>query len=124
MELADLPLPMILFWNFNHYLVLEGIKGDKVFLNDPAMGPRIVNLAELDESFTGLALVFEKTPAFTQGGEEPGVLVALRNRISSVGTGFSFAVIAGLGLVIPGLIIPAGRSRYDPGRARCQERHP
>ena len=106
-ELVELPLPTILFWNFNHYLVLEGIKGDKVYLNDPAMGPRTVTMTELDESFTGLALVFEKTPAFTPGGEEPGILKALKNRISSVGTGFSFAVIAGLGLVIPGLIIPA-----------------
>ena len=34
--------PLIIHWEFNHFVVLEGIKGDKVFLNDPAMGRRTV----------------------------------------------------------------------------------
>ena len=32
--------PLILFWEFNHFVVLEGVENDTAYLNDPAMGRR------------------------------------------------------------------------------------
>src|SRR5436190_1148616 len=32
----SMKMPLIVFWNFNHFVVLEGFKGGWVFLNDPA----------------------------------------------------------------------------------------
>ncbi len=55
--LADLPLPMIVLWNFNHFVVLEWFGKQAAYLNDLARGPRTVTLKEFDQSFSGMALV-------------------------------------------------------------------
>lgn len=105
-NLRTLKLPLILFWNFNHFVVLEGIRGNKVFLNDPATGPRTISFKELDDAFTGVALSIVPDKTFKKGGRKPGMFRALKGRLRNLRTGFSFAVLAGLGLVIPGFIIP------------------
>jgi len=104
--LAELRPPMILHWNFNHFLVLEGIKGDKVYLNDPGSGPRTVDLEELDQSFTGVVLTFEPAPDFVPGGEPPRLIPALKKRLAGTAAALVFVFLAGLALVAPGLVAP------------------
>ena len=63
-QLRSMKPPMIIHWNFNHFVVLEGFKKDKVYLNDPAIGHVIVPFSEFDESFTGIVLTFEPKQDF------------------------------------------------------------
>ncbi len=69
-KLYELKLPVVLFWNMNHFLVLEGFKGDKAYLNDPAQGPRRVTMEELDSSYSGVVLTFEPGPGVQEGRPE------------------------------------------------------
>ncbi len=105
-RLFDLPFPMILFWNFNHFLVLEGIKGNKVYLNDPASGPRTISMTEFDNSFTGVCLAFQPDTSFKGGGARTNVYRGLWERLGVSRMAFSFVVLATLALVIPGLVVP------------------
>ena len=104
--LTDLPLPMVIHWNFNHFVVLEGFRGGQVFLNDPAAGPRVVTATEFDEAFTGVALTFEPARDFAPGGVKRRLTAALRSRLAGSYSALTYVVGAGLLLVVPGLVIP------------------
>ena len=106
-ELPETEMPCIIFWDFNHFLVLEGFAGDVAYLNDPAVGPRTVTAKELDEAYTGVVLTFSPGPDFVREGSEPSLMGALRSRMKGSNSALLYAIIAGLGLVIPGLVLPA-----------------
>ena len=105
-QLHEMPLPMIVFWNFNHFLVVEGFQQDKVFINDPALGPRELTPAEFDEGFTGVVLTFELGEDFRASGRKPSLTGALARRLSKSKLALLYIVLISLALIIPGLAIP------------------
>jgi len=105
-SLNALSLPLIVFWEFNHFVVVEGFGANRVYLNDPASGPRTVTTAEFDRSFTGVVLTFEPGPDFVRAGERPNLLSSLKRRLVGSEVGLAYVVLAGLALVVPGLVIP------------------
>ncbi|MGY4959713.1 NHLP family bacteriocin export ABC transporter peptidase/permease/ATPase subunit [Streptomyces sp. 900105245] len=114
--LAEVRSPAILFWEFNHYVVYDGIgrrfgrRG--VFVNDPAKGRRFVPLEEFDGSFTGVVLVLEPGEGFTRGGRRPGVLGAMPARLRGTAGTLPAAVLASLLLVAVGAAVPAFSRTY------------
>jgi len=105
-QLKDLPVPMIVFWNFYHFLVVEGFGKNKVYLNDPASGPRVVDDKTFNDSFTGVVLTFKPGPEFQPGGEKPKFLPILLNWLKGYKKSLLFLFLVGLVLIIPGLAIP------------------
>jgi NHLM bacteriocin system ABC transporter peptidase/ATP-binding protein len=105
-DLYELDFPLILWWNENHFLVLEGFRKNRVYLNDPAQGPRVISMDELNECFSGVVLTFEKGPDFKPGGTRTSILRALHKRLAGSESALFFVILCGLFLVVPGLIIP------------------
>jgi ATP-binding cassette subfamily C protein len=105
--LGEIRYPYIVFWNFNHFLVVEGYRKGRVYLNDPACGPREVTLEEFDEAYTGVVIVLEPGPEFRPGGTRPSVAASLWGRLKGSAGPIGAALFTALLLVAPGLATPA-----------------
>lgn len=106
-KLMQIKTPAIIFWNFNHFLVLEGFTKNKVYLSDPAQGRYTVTHQEFDDSYTGVVLTFETNEKFEKGNEKRGLMASLASRIKYSKQSIFFIIMASLFLVIPGLVIPS-----------------
>ncbi|CAM5358392.1 NHLP family bacteriocin export ABC transporter peptidase/permease/ATPase [Streptomyces spiroverticillatus] len=100
--------PVIIFWAFQHFMVVEGITTrfgrTLVAVNDPAGGPRLMEWAEFDSGFTGIMLTFEPGPDFRPGGRRTSTAAALLGRRLPSGRALPLVLLASLLLVIPGII--------------------
>lgn len=104
--LLQLKPPCILHWNFNHFVVWEGMKGKTPCINDPAVGRRKLTLAELDEGYTGVVLTFAPTAAFRKEKSHSPLAAFLRQRLRGQWQSVAGLVVIGLCLAAPGLVLP------------------
>ena len=112
--------PCIIHWNFNHFVVLCGFKGDKAVLNDPARGNCTVPMETFDQCFTGICLMFEPGEGFEPGGKPKSVLSFARKRLVGAGVAMAFVVLTTLITSLIGVIQPAF-SRIFMDRLLTQE---
>ena len=95
-ELRDIKLPAILHWNFNHFVVLNGFKKNKVIINDPGRGTTEISIEEFDKAFTGIVLTFEKTPEFIPEGKPRSVINFAMKRLKGTIPALVFVFLIGL----------------------------
>ena len=105
-NLPQIPLPAILFWEFDHFVVLEGVEHGRYYLNDPASGHRVVDHDTLDRCFTGVALHFAKAPAFAPSARPPGILSRLWRYLRDFKPALAMAALLGLLLAASTLAVP------------------
>ena len=105
-QLQNINPPYIVFWNFNHFLVVEGFYQNKVYLNDPASGPRSVSLEEFDDSYTGIAMVMQPGAEFRQGGRKLNLALGLWSRLKSASGALAYCLLAGFFLTFAELVVP------------------
>jgi len=84
--------PCIIHWEFNHFVVCNGSKGDKVYLNDPARGIIAISKEKFDEGFTGVAIFLEPTDDFVADGKRKSVFEFAKSRLKGSGAVAVFVV--------------------------------
>lgn len=99
--------PCIIHWNFNHFVVLDGFRGNKAYLNDPAKGSYSVSMETFDNSFTGICLIFEPNETFVPSGKQKSVFSFAMSRLKGARTAVVFVVLTTLISALIGVISPA-----------------
>ncbi len=105
-KLLELPVPSIIQWNFNQFVVLEGIVRGRAFLNDPALGRHSVAAAELADRFNGVVLAMEPRPGFQRGGARPRAFGPLFQLLGGSRGALALVGLLSLLLVLPGILLP------------------
>ena len=102
--------PMIVHWEFNHFIVLDGFKGNYVYINDPARGTVKMTFEQFDEGYTGVCLMFDPSEAFVPGGRPKSIAEFAKARLKGASAAVAFVTITTLISSITGIIL-SGFSR-------------
>lgn len=95
--------PVIIHWDFNHFVVLEGFHKGYAYINDPASGRRRLTMDEFEESYTGIALQILPTPAVKPMGHQYSVMAEIGAKLVKDKWAALYVGILALLMVVPGL---------------------
>ena len=98
--------PSIIHWNFNHFVVLCGFRGDKAIINDPAKGSYSVSMEVFDQSFTGICLELQPDQGFQPGGKPKSVVAFAKKKLTGAGGSFWLVVVTTVITSLIGIITP------------------
>lgn len=105
--LAKLPLPAVVHWNFNHFVVLTEVSDKFVRINDPALGARSLTMDEFSKHFTGVALQLSPGEGFSSRAKSPGLRVRdLLGRVRGLRPAMGQVLLFALVLELLGLAMP------------------
>ena len=106
--------PCIIHWNFDHFVVLDGCKGNKAVLNDPARGVVKVDMESFDEAFTGIVINLIPGESFAPSGKPKSTLAFARKRLRGAGAAVVFVALTTIITYLFGIIDPVmSRIFYD-----------
>ena len=98
--------PAIIHWNFCHFVVLEGYRNGKFYIDDPAQGRIRVSREEFEGSFTGVILEFLPTNAAKKRKQRRTLLDFAAARLSNEYATLRALLLLGICLILPGVLSP------------------
>ena len=69
-SLSQLPLPAVIFWNNEHFVVLESIKKDTYIIVDPAFGRRKIDRETMEQSYSDIIMIVNPTKEYKASKEK------------------------------------------------------
>jgi ATP-binding cassette, subfamily B, bacterial len=106
-QLERLPLPAILHWGFNHFVVLAALSARGAEVVDPAAGRRSLEREELSRGFTGVAVRLAPGATFQRRRAPSRSLARYRAEIRQAVPNAAQVVVLSLCLQLLGLVLPA-----------------
>ena len=110
--LKKVDLPVIVFWQFSHFLIVEGFDSRYFYLNDPSTGRRRVSAEEFNKGYSGIALRFKTGDDFKPGGERPRLFSQLHALFAGSWQVLTGMVACGFMLTLLSLAVPISLSAF------------
>ncbi len=85
--------PCIIHWDFDHFVVLDGFRGGRAVINDPARGIVKVPMEQFDLAFTGIVITVTPGPDFVPSGKRKSTLAFARKRLKGAGAAAVFVAL-------------------------------
>ena len=85
--------PCIIHWEFDHFVVLDGFRGGRAVINDPARGIVKVPMEQFDRAFTGVVITFSPAEGFSPSGKRKSTLAFARRRLRGAGPAAAFVAL-------------------------------
>lgn len=104
--------PCIIWWNYNHYVVLDGFDGDSAVLNDPANGRVTVSKEEFERSYSNLCMLLKPNENFVPGGKPQSMVSYLLERARGNRGSLVLIMVTAALAAVAGAIIPSFNSAY------------
>lgn len=98
--------PCIIHWEFRHFVVLRGFRGNYAYLNDPARGEVRVTLDEFVRAYTGVCIFLEPGEEFAPGGQKKSMWGFVRRRLNGLWAAAAFITIISVIISLMGIINP------------------
>ncbi|MBP5261877.1 MAG: NHLP family bacteriocin export ABC transporter peptidase/permease/ATPase subunit [Clostridiales bacterium] len=73
--------PCIVYWNYNHFIVLNGFRGKNVYVNDPARGFITMSIDEFEDGYTGITINPIPNENFVPGGQKKKALEFIKKSL-------------------------------------------
>lgn len=105
-RLDRMPLPAIVHWEGNHWVVVYRVDDRRVIIGDPARGIRRVDRVEFDEKWTGYTVLLAYTPAFEAAPESQTSAAWLWSFVRPFRGAIGKAVLLALGAAALQLLVP------------------
>ncbi len=106
-DVKSIALPAIIFWEFEHFVVLEGYGKDCFYINDPAVGPYSIPSEDFYRLFSKLAIELTPSSKFLKSGEPPNFIKLLYALTKKTKLPLLFIFLTALGMVVPTLLLTA-----------------
>ena len=98
--------PGIIHWGGGHFVVINGFKGNKAIINDPAKGVLKVDLETFDKIFTGIYLEIIPDEGFEPGGKRKSIFAFAKKRLKGAAPLIAFFAITTIVFYLIGIINP------------------
>ncbi len=98
--------PCIVHWEFNHFVVCNGFKGNYAYLNDPARGTVKITMEDFDKAFTGICLQITPDETFKPSGKRKNVVDYAKKRLVGAGSAVAFVALTTIVSYMFGVINP------------------